>query len=108
MWRVQSMVPRATSLSRLVSGRGPALWRACCARRASVVGQNRDGDFSHAYPALASVPADLLGVCVAGTSGAMFAAGDANHEFAIMSVSKPFVFPLGLGLDLLISRPAQR
>jgi len=38
----------------------------------------------------------------------MFAAGDANHEFAIMSVSKPFVFPLGLGLDLLISRPAQR
>jgi len=55
---------------------------------------NRDGEVSQAYPALASVPADLFGVCVAGTSGAMFAAGDADHEFTIMSVSKPFVFAL--------------
>src|ERR1700733_9117793 len=59
---------------------------------------NRDGEVSQAYPALASVPADLFGVCVAGTSGAMFAAGDADHEFTIMSVSKPFVFALVSGL----------
>ena len=55
---------------------------------------NRDGVISQAYPALASVPPDLFGVCVVGTSGAMFAAGDAEHEFTIMSVSKPFVFAL--------------
>jgi glutaminase len=55
---------------------------------------NRDGEISQAYPALASVPADLFGVCVVGTSGAMFAAGDAGYEFTIMSVSKPFVFAL--------------
>ena len=55
---------------------------------------NRDGENSQAYPALASVPADLFGVCVVGTSGATVAAGDADHEFTIMSVSKPFVFAL--------------
>lgn len=55
---------------------------------------DREGENSQAYPALASVPADLFGVCIAGTSGAMFAAGDADYEFTIMSVSKPFVFAL--------------
>ena len=63
---------------------------------------NRDGENSQAYPALASVPADLFGVCVVGTSGATVAAGDAEHEFTIMSVSKPFVFALVcelIGLD---------
>jgi glutaminase len=33
-------------------------------------------------------------VCVAATNGNMYAAGDAEYEFAIMSVSKPFVFAL--------------
>lgn len=55
---------------------------------------NRDGANSQAYPALASVPPDLFGVCVTGTAGVTFAAGDADHEFTIMSVSKPFVFAL--------------
>jgi glutaminase len=54
----------------------------------------REGEVSRAYPALASVRDDLFGVCVCGTSGAMFAAGDADHEFTIMSVSKPFMFAL--------------
>ena len=39
-------------------------------------------------------PRNLFGVCVAGTSGEIFAVGDADHEFAIMSVSKPFVFAM--------------
>jgi glutaminase len=56
--------------------------------------ENREGETSQAYPALAAVSADLFGVCVVGTSGAMFAAGDADHEFTIMSVSKPFLFAL--------------
>ncbi len=52
------------------------------------------GANSQVYPALASVPRDLFGVCVVGTSGNVYAAGDADHEFSIMSVSKPFVFAL--------------
>jgi glutaminase len=33
-------------------------------------------------------------VCVVGVSGNVYAAGDSDHEFSIMSVSKPFVFAL--------------
>jgi len=55
---------------------------------------NRDGEISRAYPALARVSADLFGVCVVGTAGGVFEAGDAGYEFTIMSISKPFVFAL--------------
>ena len=55
---------------------------------------NEDGANSQVYPALARAPRNLFGVCVAGTGGETFAIGDAEHEFAIMSVSKPFVFAL--------------
>jgi len=53
-----------------------------------------DGQNSQVYPALARVPSDLFGVCVVGTSGNVYAAGVSDHEFTIMSVSKPFVFAL--------------
>jgi glutaminase len=46
------------------------------------------------YPALAAVPRDLFGVCVAGIDGAVCAAGDSEYHFTIMSVAKPFVFAL--------------
>jgi glutaminase len=52
------------------------------------------GENSNVYPMLEQVPRDLFGICVAGTSGEVYAAGDADYEFAIMSVSKPFVFAL--------------
>jgi glutaminase len=55
---------------------------------------NTAGSNSDVYPALARVPKDLFGVCVASSSGNIYAAGDAEYEFAIMSVSKPFVFAL--------------
>lgn len=55
---------------------------------------NADGNNSQVYPALARVPRDLFGVCVVGASGEVFAVGDADHEFTIMSVSKPFIFAL--------------
>jgi glutaminase len=55
---------------------------------------NRDGTCSHVYPALAAVPATLFGISVVETSGEIHSAGDADREFAIMSVSKPFVFAL--------------
>ena len=61
-----------------------------------------DGAISTVYPALARVPPDLFGVCVVGTSGNAYATGDADYEFTIMSVSKPFVFALvcqALGAD---------
>jgi len=53
-----------------------------------------DGRNSDVYPALARVPSDLFGICVVGTNGSVYAIGDAEHEFSIMSVSKPFVFAL--------------
>ena len=56
--------------------------------------ENTEGRNSDVYPALARVPSDLFGVCVVGTSGKVYQAGDADYEFSIMSVSKPFVFAL--------------
>jgi glutaminase len=53
---------------------------------------NTDGQNSDVYPALAKVPRDLFGICVVGTSGKVYAAGDIDFEFSIMSVSKPFLF----------------
>ena len=64
-----------------------------------------EGRNSTVYPALARVPSQLFGICVTGTGGQSFAAGDADVEFTIMSVAKPFVFALvcqALGAD----RPA--
>ena len=55
---------------------------------------NTDGQVSQVYPALARAPSSLFGVCVAGIGGNVFAAGDTDYEFSIMSVSKPFVFAL--------------
>jgi len=55
---------------------------------------NTDGKNSNVYPALARVPSELFGICVVGTSGNTHAVGDTDHEFSIMSVSKPFVFAL--------------
>jgi glutaminase len=57
--------------------------------KSDVSGKNSD-----VYPALARVPSELFGVCVVGTSGRVYSAGDVDREFSIMSVSKPFVFAL--------------
>jgi len=53
-----------------------------------------NGEVSRTYPALARVPRHLFGICVAGTSGSIYGAGDTGYEFALMSVAKPFVFAL--------------
>ncbi|MET0868780.1 MAG: glutaminase A [Pseudorhodoplanes sp.] len=55
---------------------------------------NEDGENSQVYPALARVPRDLFGICVVGTTGNVFSVGATDHEFSIMSVSKPFIFAL--------------
>jgi glutaminase len=53
-----------------------------------------DGLNSEVYPALARVSRDLFGISVVATTGEVFGIGDTEHEFSIMSVSKPFVFAL--------------
>ncbi len=55
---------------------------------------NADGHSSRVYPALATVSADLFGICVVDTDGCVYTAGDTDVEFTIMSVAKPFVFAL--------------
>ncbi len=55
---------------------------------------NQEGARSDVYPALMHVPASLFGICIVSAKGNEYAAGDADHRFAIMSVSKPFVFAL--------------
>ena len=55
---------------------------------------NTEGAASQVYPALARVPADRFAVCVAAVGGDVYAAGDTETEFTIMSVAKPFVYAL--------------
>ena len=55
---------------------------------------NPEGKNSAAYPALERVQRDLFGVCLVDVAGNVYAEGDAEYEFTIMSVSKPFVFAL--------------
>ena len=53
-----------------------------------------DGQNSTVCPALRNVPRDLFGICVARTDGFIYTVGDADYDFTIMSVSKPFLFAL--------------
>jgi glutaminase len=55
---------------------------------------NNEGENSQVYPPLARAPSDQFGVCIAGTTRRIYAAGDTDYDFTIMSVSKPFVFAL--------------
>jgi glutaminase len=72
----------------------PEMVKALVAEAHVLFKSNTEGDNSQVYPALARAARGLFGVCVAGTSGEIYAAGEADHEFSIMSVSKPFVFAL--------------
>jgi glutaminase len=52
---------------------------------------------------LARVPTRLFGICIVDTIGNIYSAGDAQYEFTIMSVSKPFIFALvcqEIGVDV--------
>jgi glutaminase len=53
-----------------------------------------EGENAAHYPALAAVPRELFGVCVADINGRTYLVGDADHPFTIMSIAKPFVFAL--------------
>jgi glutaminase len=53
-----------------------------------------DGVVADYIPALARVSPSLFGACIVSTGGAEVSVGDADHEFTIQSISKPFVFAL--------------
>lgn len=55
---------------------------------------NGEGKNSQVYPALARVSSELFGICIVGVNGNVVSIGDAEYEFTIMSVSKPFIFAL--------------
>ena len=68
---------------------------------------NDEGEVSKVYPSLAIVDPNSFGLCVTSVSGATYAIGDADLEFSIMSVSKPFVFALmceALGAEVVRER----
>jgi glutaminase len=52
------------------------------------------GKVADYIPALAKVNPELFGLCVVEVNGAVHTAGNADVEFSIQSVSKPFVFAL--------------
>lgn len=53
--------------------------------------EGRNADY---IPILAKTRRDLFSLCMVGINGATHAAGEAEVEFSIQSVSKPFVFAL--------------
>jgi glutaminase len=53
-----------------------------------------DGAPADYIPELAKVPADLFGVVIVTTRGAVYTAGDVDYPFSIQSVSKPFTAAL--------------
>jgi glutaminase len=92
----KSMSPMLTTPSPVSTGHLPAAERvralvAEAHERFKSIDEGKNADY---IPALAKVPSHLFGVCVVGTSGIAFAAGDAECEFSIQSASKPFVFAL--------------
>jgi glutaminase len=91
-----SQVGRAARPSYVSTGHLPEqeLVRRVVAEAYEKFKSDTEGKNSQVYPALAEVPANLFGLCVVGTAGNIYQAGDSEYEFSIMSVSKPFVFAL--------------
>lgn len=53
-----------------------------------------DGEVASYIPALAKADPSWFGIAIAGAQGRTASVGDAEREFSIQSVSKPFVFAL--------------
>ena len=69
------------------------------------VRERTDGNVASYIPELATVEPEQLGAALASTHGVVHESGDADAEFTIQSVSKPFVFALAvdaLGLGEVI------
>ena len=92
----QVPVDASTSTAAVSTGHlpDPEVVRSLVAEAHTLFKTNTHGVVADYIPALAKVPADLFGICVVGVKGSIFTAGDADYEFSIQSVSKPFVFAL--------------
>lgn len=58
-------------------------------------------------PELASADPDRVAVALCTVNGTVYASGDANHEFSIQSMSKPFAYALAIedhGLEFVLDR----
>ena len=66
----------------------------------------RNGEVSGPTEALEDGEAERFGVAMATVDGQVFSAGDDSKEFAIQSISKPFLY--GLALDRLSRREVHR
>ncbi|MDT0202965.1 glutaminase [Nocardioides sp. AE5] len=65
------------------------------------------GQVADYIPELAAANPDRFGVCLATVDGAFYSAGDADAEFTIQSMSKPFVYALAIadrGLDGVLAK----
>jgi glutaminase len=76
----------------------PALVQALVDEAHERFRSNTAGENSRVYPALAAAPEDAFGICVMAASGETYVAGDADRDFSLMSVSKPFMFALACEL----------
>ncbi len=57
-----------------------------------------EGTLASYIPELTKADPSSFGICVAGVDGSLAMVGDAEREFTIQSVSKPFVYALALSL----------
>ncbi|WP_068157250.1 glutaminase [Rhodococcus phenolicus] len=65
------------------------------------------GSTADYIPELAQADPDRVAVCLSTVDGVVYSAGDADAEFSIQSISKPFVYALALaehGLDHVLAR----
>lgn len=67
----------------------------------------RDGNIATYIPELAKANPDWFAICVVTADGQIYEIGDADRQFTIQSVSKPFVYGLALedhGRDTVLSK----
>ncbi|MCI4011519.1 glutaminase [Brevibacterium sp. ZH18] len=57
---------------------------------------DRSGENADYIPDLAAADPEKLGICISTLDGVKYTSGDAEYEFSIQSMSKPFIYGLAL------------